>query len=346
MKRIYSLDVLKLYFAYVVAFFHFGTDLSPGPEVSVQIFFIISGFFLGRKYYTRSHGKTDYDSWHYTLDHVKSLYPHYVLSYLAFVLYETARALVYLVKAPAWEGLQEMLLRFYDQIPNLLCLQSAYYFHDNMNYPVWQISALVIGGFFVYGLLCYNENLSRKLVFPAAILMIQSLLASETGLFSRMGPFYMPLLRAFSPLCIGVLTYYFTTTEYFAKLRSKKVLFNLGVLLVLPSILLFQKHGSIFLITTPLLILGCYAEDSWINLFANRRCFRHFGKLSYAIFLNHALVIRFVQARLLPRLQAWGLDFPQWQQACIYFVLLTVYSVLTLSLVELWRSRRVKKVTV
>ena len=91
MKRIYSLDVLKLYFAYVVAFFHFGADLSPGPEIAVQIFFIVSGFFLGRKYYTRSHGKVGYDNWNYTLDHVKSLYPHYVLSYLVFVLYEMGK---------------------------------------------------------------------------------------------------------------------------------------------------------------------------------------------------------------------------------------------------------------
>ena len=236
-----------------------------------------------------------------------------------------------------------MLLRFYDQIPNLLCLQSAYHFHDNMNYPVWQISALVIGGFFVYGLLCHNENLSRKLIFPAAILMIQSLLATETGLFGRIGPFYMPLLRAFSPLCIGVLTYYFTTTPYYARLRSKKVLFNLGGLLVLPSILLFQKHGNIFLITTPLLILGCYAEDSWINALVNRRCFRHFGNLSYAVFLNHALIARFLQARFFPKLLSRGLELAQWQQLAVYFVLLTGYSVVTMYLVERWKARRKEK---
>ena len=49
-KRIYSIDVLKLVFAYIIAFFHFGTTIAPGPTVAVQVFFIISGFFLGKKF--------------------------------------------------------------------------------------------------------------------------------------------------------------------------------------------------------------------------------------------------------------------------------------------------------
>ena len=39
-KRIYSIDVLKLVFAYIIAFFHFGTTIAPGPTVAVQVFFI------------------------------------------------------------------------------------------------------------------------------------------------------------------------------------------------------------------------------------------------------------------------------------------------------------------
>ena len=45
-RRIYSIDVLKLVFAYIIAFFHFGTTIAPGPTVAVQVFFIISVFFL------------------------------------------------------------------------------------------------------------------------------------------------------------------------------------------------------------------------------------------------------------------------------------------------------------
>ena len=85
-KRIYSIDVLKLVFAYIIAFFHFGTTIAPGPTVAVQVFFIISGFFLGKKFYARSFadGGKSYGAWDYTLDHVSSIYPHYLFSLAAF----------------------------------------------------------------------------------------------------------------------------------------------------------------------------------------------------------------------------------------------------------------------
>lgn len=344
MKRIYSLDVLKLVLAYIIAFFHFGTTIAPGPTVAVQVFFIISGFFLGKKFYARScadGGKT-YSAWDYTLDHVKSIYPHYLFSLAVFFLYTLARSLVHLVLEPSVDKLSAIALDFYNQIPDLLLLQSAYRFHESLNYPLWQLSALVIAGFFVYGLLCHNERFSRMLLFPAAILMIQSLLYSGVDLWENYGFFYMPLLRAFSPLCIGVLTFYFTTTPYYERVKSKKVLFNLAVVLSLVTIFVYEDLANIFLITTPILILGCYDSASWLNALLNRRIFRSFGKFSYAVYLNHALIARFVQARLIPGSQARGIVLTQWQQNGIFFILLTLYSVFTLFLVETWKAKHKK----
>lgn len=34
-KRVYALDVLKLFFAYVIAYFHAKMEFLPGPTVSV-----------------------------------------------------------------------------------------------------------------------------------------------------------------------------------------------------------------------------------------------------------------------------------------------------------------------
>lgn len=337
MKRIYSLDVLKLVFAFVIAFFHFGTTIAPGPTITVQIFFIISGFFLGKKFYSRSCGDPEkrYDQWNYTLDHVRSIYPHYLFSLAVIFLYMLPRSVLEFLRSPSFDQLSAIAVDFYNQIPDLLLLQSAYRFHESYNYPLWQLSALVIAGYFVYGLLCHNEKLSRELIFPAAILMILSLLNTGVDLWANYGPFYVPLLRAFSPLCIGVLAYYFTTTPYYARLKARKVPFNLAVLLSLVSIFLFGDRGNIFLITTVILIWGCYDEHSWINALLNRKIFRHCGDLSYAVYLNHALVARFLQARVFPRL-----SLPVWQQNLAYFVLLTVYSVFTLFLVNKWKGRK------
>lgn len=344
MKRLYSLDLMKLAFAYVIACFHFGATIPPGPTVTVQIFFFISGFFLARKFYARSHadGGETYTPWNYTLDHVRGLYPHYVFAYIVFLLYNAARAAMEFLHTPSGEQVRDLLLSWYEQIPNLLFLQSAYYFHDNMNYPLWQLSALVIGGYFVYALLCHNERLSRQLIFPAGILMVMSLRFTGIPLDGTYGFFYMPLLRAFSGLAFGVLVYHFTTTEYFGSLKRRRIAWNLAVLLAPVCIFVYAEHANIHFVTGALLILGCFDEDSWLNRLLNHRVFRHCGKLSLSIYVNHALICRVTQGFLYPRLESRGILTGQAGRTAFYLALLTVYSVATMVLVEAWRKRRKK----
>jgi len=348
MKRIYSLDFLKLVFAYVIAFFHFGASVPPGSTVTVQIFFFISGFFLARKYYARSHadGGSRYNAWNYTLDHVKAHYPHYLFAYAAYLLYNTARTLGQMISAPSFSLVREMLLRFYDQIPNLLFLQSAYTAYDNMNYPLWQLSALVISGYFVYTLLCSFEKKSRQLLFPAAILMLLSLQASGVAFDANHGPIYMPLLRAFCGLGYGVLVYHFTTTPWFDTIRAHKTAFDLAALMSLVCIFVCADRGNIHYVTAALLILGCYTPDSLLNRLLNHACFRHAGKLSLSIYLNHALICRFLHGFLLHRIT--GLGLTHFHTCILYFLLLTAYSIFTLVLVEklhaLWKQRRTVRI--
>lgn len=327
MKRNYSLDVMKLVFAYIVALFHFGITIPPGAGVSVEIFFIISGFFLARKFYSVQ--DANYSAWNYTLHHVKQLLPHYLFSHLVLFLYLLARMMLYFFKAPSFDGFWEILRFFYNQIPDLVFLQSSFTFHDSINYPLWQISALLISGYFIFALLRQNEPLSRRIIFPIAILMVQSLLASGVDLWDNFGPLYLPLLRAFGPMCIGVLTYYFTTTAQFAQVQKQRVLLNLCSVLGLAGIFLFGNQGSIFLITTPVILMACWTEKSWINVLLNHRWMRSFGKLSYAVYLNHALIERFTKARVFPYVQTYGV-----REYLTYFLLLTVYSIFTMIFVE------------
>ena len=341
-KRVYSLDLIKLVLAYVIAFFHCDMTIAPGPTVTVQVFFIISGFFLGRKFYAATYPDPlrSYRAWDYTLDHVKKIYPHYFFSWAVFFLYLLARSALEFLRSPSVELLQSILRSFYNQIPDLFLLQSSHFFHDSINYPLWQLSALLISGYFVYASLCHNERLSREILFPAAILMVQSLLWSGVGLWDNYGFFYLPLLRALSPLCLGVLTYYFSTTELYAAIACHKAYFSVAGLLSLVTLFCYADRANIFLITTPILILNCMEPDSWLNKALNRPCFRGFGELSYAVYLNHSFVARVLCALILPRLSARGLRVAIWQKGLMYFVMLTVYSVITLALVSRWTRRR------
>lgn len=335
-QRSYSLDLLKLVLAYVIAFFHCDLTLSPGPTVTVQVFFMISGFFLGKKFYTKHDAA--YRAWDYTLDHVKGIYPHYFFSCAVFFLYVLARDLYSLIQSPSLALAGSIVRSFYNQIPDILLLQSSHFFHDSINYPLWQLSALLIAGYFIYGMLCHNEKLSRELLFPGAILMIQSLLWSGVDLWANWGPLYVPLLRAFSPMCIGVLTYYFSQTALYSALKRRKTAFSLLGILSLVTLFAYADYRNIFLMTTPVLILNCMEPDSWLGSAFNHPIFRGAGKLSYAIYLNHSLVIRILCARIIPALERMGYAVPDLLKGLLLVLILTVYSLFTLWLVpKLWK---------
>lgn len=335
--RMYSLDVLKLVMAYAIAFFHVGTHVAPGPTAAVQIFFVISGFFLGKKFYANREAR--YGAWQYTLEHVRGLYPHYLFSEVVFFAYLTARAVYYLLLSPSWQGVGELVKSFYSQIPDLLLVQSAYTSYPSINYPLWQMSALLIAGYFIFAMLQWNEKLSRTILFPMAFLMLESLLNTGVELDGNYGPIFMPLFRAFGPMCLGVLTWYFTTTPDYEKLIAHKTLLNVAGMVGLVGIFAYETYYNIFLIGIVAVLLSCCQRDSWINRLLNHRCFRHCGKLSYAIYLNQALIERFVCARLFPK-QALGV-----KGNLVFFVLLTVYSIFTTVLVEkgMARLRRRKR---
>lgn len=332
MRRMYSLDMLRLVLAYYIALFHVGINISPGATVCVEMFFIISGFFLGRKFYKTK--ETAYTQWDYTLDHAKALYPYYFFSIAVFFFYVTARSLAHFILDPSLSKIYDIFLCLYDQIPDILFLQSSHHFHPSLNYPLWQISALIISGYFVFGLLRSNERFARSMIFPAAILMARSIINTGIPSDQNFGPIYMSLLYAFSNLCIGVLAYYFTTTNYYKHFSEQTVLFNVLSILAFVSIFAFGEHDIMHLLMTPLVIFGCMDEHSWINKLLNRYCFRHFGFFSYLIYLNHAIIQRFCYAFLFTRLERLGIFLPDIAKAGVYVVLVTVYSLICIPIVK------------
>lgn len=348
MKRKYSLDFFKLLFAYLVALSHFGTAVSPNGDVLVHFFYVISGFFLARKFYTKSYSDQAkaYNQWNYTLDHVKTLYPHYLFSLVVLAGYFLVVEFRILLSQPSLHQVNTIIQKLADLIPEFLLLQNAGPFNGGINYPLWQLCALLIGGYFVYALLCFNEKLSRELIFPAGILMIQALLVTGVDIWSPFAFFHLPLLRAFSPLCIGVLTYYFTTTDYYTKIKEQTVAFNLISVFSVFLIFVLDDYHNLYLITFVIVLLAIFDENSWINRVLNRRLFRSFGNFSYAIYLNHALIAYVLKRNFFPRIP-FLCDHPHKAlfQNITYLIAISVYSVITLSLVNRFKKAKGKAKT-
>jgi len=346
MKRIYSFDVFKLVFAYLIAVFHFGTQLPPGSSITVELFFIISGFFLGKKFYDKRQAdpNNQYDQICYTKDHIRSLYPHYLFSLIVLTVYTFIAGVLTFLRQPSAYQIVMIVKNVYATIPEFFFLQNTGFFGGGTNYPLWQLCTLIISGYFVYGLLYKNEKLAREFLLPAAILMIQAFLDASDDIWGTVVFFHIPLLRAFSPLCIGVLAYYFTTTPYYQYIKSKKLLFNLASIFAFLSLYVPEGYHNIYLITFVFLLLAMYDPESWINKLLNRKIFRHFGQISYAVYLNHAVVIDLLKDQIFPLLFGANDSLSvSLMKHGIFLAVLTGYSVFTIFAVNKLTERFAQK---
>ena len=122
-----------------------------------------------------------------------------------------------------------------------------------------------------------------------------------------------------------------------------RLAFNLAVLYALVSIFVYAEYRNIFLVTTVILLWGFWEETSWINRLFNHRIFRFSGELSLAVYMNHALISRFLLARVYIPLENAGTPAPLWQKNTVYFLLLTACSVVTMTLVDKWKKWRRQK---
>ena len=337
MKRIYSFDVFKLLFAYNLALFHYGVELPPETGVTIQLFFIVSGFFLGKKFYSKYHADPDnsYDQICYTKDHIKSLYPHYIFSLAILTVYTLIANVITFLREPSINQIVMTVKEVYAIIPELFLVQNTGFFGGGTNYPLWQLCVMLISGYFIYASLHKNEKLSRELLFPAAILMIQAFLESGIDHWGTYGFFHVPILRALSSQCIGVLVYYLTTTRYYEIIRSRKILFNLASIFAFLSIFAPMAYHNIFLITFVFLLLAMNDPDSWINKLLNRKVFKHSGNLCYAVYLNHAVVIHLMKDWVFPLLFG-AADSPATNilKHMLYVAVLTGYSFFTIFAVK------------
>lgn len=344
-QRIYSLDVIRLYLSIVIAFFHCYLHLDPGAVMAVQIFFVIFGFFLAKKFYEPvPEGKTKPDAWAYTIAHIRSFYPHLLFSVTVYYLYRLARyVLVDGLMHHTTDWFYQAAKDLYLLIPEYSLMLSAYHKYMSANFAIWQLSAMLITGYFIYALLHRNEKLARTILLPAGMLMGASML-SQFDRWENVGPIYVTLVYSFVPMTVGYFCYLFSTTSAYTRLKSHKILFNLAAVLSIAAIVVFQEIENLHYLTISIVILSCWDPDSLLNKLLNHRCFRWSGRLSVAIYLDHMMIARIMLNPVEEFFAGRGVTLLPWQYALIYLVMVVGYSICTCFIVDkcvaVWKAKK------
>ena len=286
-KRNYSIDLLKLYFALLIAVGHtpFPSTL---PKIAsgyiVVLFFILSGYYLVCSFDSGKYA----DPWQYTLGRVKRIWPYYAVAFVIMYLY---------MNITPETGLRSLVLEFFRSLPELFMLQSTGIFDGGINYPLWQLCTLVIASHIFFSLLHWNRQVTLNTICPVTALLTYTYyiqVTEETAL-----PFvYLPLARAAGALAMGMFLHR-PIRMVVRKLESSRARCMPGVVSaasIFCLLLLWTNRMEYDLVIpfTAFLVCVLYSGSFWSRWFTHP-VLGCLDKLSLGIYLNHALIVRIIE---------------------------------------------------
>lgn len=287
-QRNYAIDVIKVLFAIIIALGHYGLAFGDSGLI-VNLFFVISGFFL-----VKSSMSSKYkDTWDYTISRLKRIYPYYFWAFFIMALSSCIQN---------QESFIESIKTFGHAIPEMLLLQNVGIFDGGINYPLWFLCECIIGSHILFALVKWNCNITLNAICPMIFICGTAYFVNndvDVWLGTFGGCLALPLLRAFVCLALGMAIYTPITKilEKIQKYTTRKANILMGIygIVCLAICYIDRKDKYISLLSFCLLMLFLLYPGEWLKSIFNHKIFRHCEKLSLGIFLNHAVIISWLQ---------------------------------------------------
>lgn len=295
-KRNYAVDAIKgiMILLIVLHHLHLIPILKHG-YLAVDMFFIIAGYYLSNRFYTKGGTATQY-----TIRRIKAIYLPYLVSLLLASFLDYKRLLSF----KGFEGFMET----YGPYASFLTFTEEMGFIDHwpiVLYGGWFLSVLIISGFLLFGLLEYDERKTIKVILPFSIIFGFTYLFSinpSTDNFSRIGAISIPFLRGFLDMGLGVLLFNLIKENQAFLQRRKSLATILACLafMFFVGLLFVQKTmDSYYVIAFPLILTGAVLPDAPIKHLFERcptRILAWLGSLSLEIYVIHQPAIHIVHS--------------------------------------------------
>ncbi len=330
MKRNYSIDIIKIYFALSIALSHY-SPLETGrilPILTggflVQLFYVLSGFFLVSSFDSKKYTSAG----NYTMQRIRRIYPYYIAAFIAlFTLH-------------AYWGrysIAEYFTTLAESLPEIFLLQNCGVFAGGINYPMWQICCLIIVSHFMFSLLLWDRQLSLNLICPVLALMVITFFANASGEnISFWGVeasvFYIPLVRATGYIALGMVLHgpVFRAVNYLESNNNKYLPAMASIAVILLIVLLWHNRTTNAVMIPFAFILICliYSKNYYARILSFPWLCK-LEKLSLGYYFNHALIIK-----IMPNIEGIFMGCSQRVYDIIFIIILTVYTVLMFLIVD------------
>lgn len=261
-KRIYSIDWLKGVMILIIVIFH--SFFFPGFRgyLAVDVFFFISGYFMMTSFLRKPTTAT-----RYTWRRIKRLAAPYFISmvFVCILRYHNFLAI------DSFDSFIDMMGKVFSTIPFVEELGGEIT-RTPFLLGCWFLSVLVIGSFFLYAMLQYDERLAILILFPAIVLIGYNAMFEHSGSINifttRIGPLGAPLVRGLTDMAGGALICYVYNHYKDSIERHYRLVNALGLIalcIFLATLFTKQELDKYYIITIPWFLLAAVMDHSWLN---------------------------------------------------------------------------------
>ncbi|CAG5068510.1 hypothetical protein DYBT9623_01241 [Dyadobacter sp. CECT 9623] len=335
--RVEQLDGLRGIFSVLVIAHHhnafkdhylYNNFFVINASLFVDFFFVLSGFVIALNYVNRIH--TTGDFFQFLKKRFIRLYPLLFYTEVIFVIAN----LVGDQSSMKNVGSLGLSYYFYTAFDALTFMGSTPVFGSwiSNNYPSWSISAEMIS-YLVFGLviLC----LPRFKYFAFTLITI----VSAVFIYSR-GEYLLAydygFVRGLLCFCLGIFTHFILSKRTF-HLSAFEIPF-LIVLLTAMYLVHYWDLNLWKLVFPPLFSIGIIifaSSTGFVSQMLSSKPFQYLGKISYSIYLNHALVLILVNVLLFRFLKSQPTDLMIAISLTSSILLTIIYSHFTYEYVEM-----------
>lgn len=277
----------KLFMAYEVARGHFNGQQFLSSGICVNLFFIISGYFLAQSFSSNKYLTPG----EYTINRIRKIYPEYFLSFI--LLFGLLCCINYPFNIKEFSGM------VIERLPELFLVQNTGWYSGGANYPLWFLCVLIVASHILFALLDENKKLTVNVICPVSILCMGTYylnMQNGNSWGTTAGGFlYVPLLRGICFISLGIVIQEIACLimnegDKFSKFATQSVRRILFICIFAIWLLLFIKARNTQVIYIPFIVLFILSfrinnikQFDYLTRWAER--------LSLSVFMNQAFVI-------------------------------------------------------
>ncbi|TLU99168.1 acyltransferase family protein [Dyadobacter luticola] len=298
--RVEQLDGLRgIFSVLVIAHHHNAFKSSPlynnffviNSSLFVDFFFVLSGFVIALNYVNRINSTGDFLT--FLKKRFIRLYPLLFFTEIVFVIANLLGEQSPMKNVGSL-GMEYYLLTTFDTITFMGSTPVFGAWVAN-NYPSWSISAEMVS-YVVFGLVILLLPKMKYLTF-VVIMIISGFFIVSRGEYLL--AYDYGFVRGLLCFCLGILTHLFLSKRTF-QLSSFEIPFLLTLVLAMYAV----HHWELNLwklIFPPLFAIGITifaSSTGFVSKMLSSAPFQYLGRISYSIYLNHAIVLIFVNVIL------------------------------------------------